>query len=323
MRILVIGGTGDLGHRVANGLAARGHAVMALSLVETELTGGNHLILDGRGFTLNACIECVQLDKSDADAFERAAVPMVPEVIIDIVPGKESVDMIHRLFAGKIRHYIHCSSTGVYMPVQYYPCDEAHPWDLKPGDFYDAVVRYDQAAMALFQRDGFPVTILRPTMLIGPGGLPVDNLGGRDVRFFEDLAANRPLEMPEDGDVLLQAGLKDDLAQAFVLAVEQPDKAIGEIFNISCNRAVTLRQYLEFFKEEMASTSPLVPTPVETIVQNHRDDGRVDDYWFRFFCQHMCYDLTKPRELLGYDPTSDMRNSVRLVVAWARENGMV
>lgn len=30
MRVLVIGGTGDLGHRVANGLAAQGHAVMAV-----------------------------------------------------------------------------------------------------------------------------------------------------------------------------------------------------------------------------------------------------------------------------------------------------
>ena len=323
MRILVIGGTGELGHHIANGLAARGHAVTALSLAETVLTNGNHLILDGRGFTLDGRIECVQVDKTDADALERAAVPMAPEVIIDTVPSEESVRIIHGLFAGKIRHYIHCSSTGVYGPLQYVPCDEAHPWDPQPGDFYATVVQRDQLALTLFQRDGFPATILRPTMIIGPGGLPVDNLGGRGAWFLQDLAANRPLELPEDGDVLVQAGLNADLAQAFVLAAEQSERAIGEIFNISCKRAVTVRQYVEFFKEAMGSTSPLVPTPVETIVQNHVDDGRVDDYWFRFFCRHMCYDLTKARERLGYDPPSDLHNSVRLVVAWAKESGRI
>ena len=91
MRILVIGGTGELGHHIANGLAARGHAVTALSLAETVLTHGTHLILDGRGFTLDGRIECVQVDKTDADALERAAVPMAPEVIIDTVPSEESV----------------------------------------------------------------------------------------------------------------------------------------------------------------------------------------------------------------------------------------
>jgi len=307
MRVLLLGGTGEVGHHIANGLVERGHEV-------TVLTRGR----DRRGFALDRRVRCVQADKNDAAAFEQAAVPLKSEVIIDTVPSDVSIRTVHGLFAGKIRHYIHCGSTGVYAPLQYIPGDEAHPWNPRPGDFFAACALRDQLALRLHGGD-FPVTILRPTMIIGPGALPVDNLGGRGAWFLQDLAASRPLELPEDGDALVQVGLNADLAQAFVLAAEQPDRAIGEIFNISCARAVTLRDYLGFFKEAMGSTSALAPTPVETILANHREDGRADDYWLRFLCLHMCYDLTKVRERLGYHPPHDLRAGVRLVVEWAKQ----
>jgi nucleoside-diphosphate-sugar epimerase len=312
MRILVMGGTGEVGHHVANGLAERGHEV-------TVLGRG----LDQRGFSLDDRIQRVQADKTDPEAFERVAVPAGPEVIVDTVPRDPTVRAVHALFAGKIRHYIHCGSTGVYAPLQYFPGDEEHPWAPKPGDFFASCAERDELAMGFFEKDGFPVTILRPTMIIGPGVLPVDSLGARGVWFLEDLAANRPIELAEDGDALVQAGLNADLAQAFVLAAEKPDRAIGEIFNISCKRPVTLRQYIELFREAVGSTSPIVPTPIETIVQNHAGDGRADEYWLRFLASHMFFDLAKARERLGYDPPSDMRNSIRLVVDWSRKTGKI
>jgi len=310
MRVLLIGGTGEVGHHVANGLVQRGHDVVVL-------TRG----LDRRGFSLDSRVRCVVADKCDVAALERYAVPLSPEVVIDMVPGEISVRNIHSLFSGKIRHYIHCSSTGVYVPLRYIPADEDHPWEAKEGDFFAACAKRDRLAMEFFHSDGFPVTVLRPTMIIGPGSLPVDNLGRRSVEFLQDLMANRPLELPEDGDVLVQAGLNEDIAQAFILAAERPERAIGEIFNISCKRAVTLRDYLGFFKEIMGSTSKLVPTQIETILNNHRTDGRVDEYWLRFLCLHMCYDITRARENLGYNPVHDMRTAIRLTVEWAKSCG--
>jgi len=306
--VLLMGGTGEVGHHIANGLALRGHDVVVLGRGK-----------DGRGFELDGRVRRIQADKNDADALDHAVAPLALDVVIDTVPSETSLRNVHGLLAGKIQHYIHCSSTGVYAPLRYVPGDEEHPWDPKPGDFFATCAARDQLALELFGRSGFPVTILRPTMIIGPGALPVDNLGGRSAQFLQDLAANRPIELPEDGDALVQAGLNVDLAQAFVLAVEQPERAIGQIFNISCKRAVTLRDYLGFFKEAMGSASALAPTPIETILANHRTDGRGDEYWLRFLCLHMCYDIAKARERLGFDPPSDLRHSVMLVVEWARQ----
>ena len=305
MDILLMGGTGEVGHHIANKLVQRGHAVVVLGRGR-----------DGRGFPLDGRVQRVFADKSDAGALEQATAPFNPEVVIDTVPSVPSVRHIHALFAGRIRQYIHCSSTGVYAPLQYHPADEEHPSEPAPGDFYVPVATRDRLAMTML-----PTTVLRPTMIIGPGALPVDNLGGRSPRFLQDLAANRPLELPEDGDVLVQAGLNADLADAFVLAAEQPERAIGEIFNISCHKAVTLRQYLEYCKEAMGSTSALVPTSIDAIIARHRGDGLVDDYWFRFLCKHMCFDMAKARACLGYNPPHDLRASVRLVVEWAKESG--
>ncbi|NQU10639.1 NAD-dependent epimerase/dehydratase family protein [bacterium] len=308
MRVLVMGGTGEVGHHVANGLAQRRHDVVVLARGQ-----------DRRGFERDERVRCIQADKNDIAALDRALAPLVFDVVIDTVPSEASLRNVHGLFAGKIRHYIHCSSTGVYAPLRYVPGDEEHPWEPSPGDFFAACAARDRLALELFSRSGFPVTILRPTMIIGPGALPVDNLGGRSAQFLQDLAANRPIELPEDGDALVQGGLNADLAQAFVLASEQPDRAIGQIFNISCQRAVTLRDYLGFFKEAMGSTSALVPTPIATILANHPTDGRADEYWLRFLCLHMCYDISKARARLGYDPPSDLRHSVQLVVQWAKQ----
>jgi len=308
MRVLVMGGTGEVGHQIANGLLARGHDVMVL-------TRGR----DRRGFPLDERIRRVQADKNHLDALAAAAAPWAPEVIIDTLPDETSVRNVHTLFAGKMRHYLHCSSTGVYTPLQYLPADEAHPWDPKPGDFYVPCGARDRLALALCREDGFPATILRPTMIIGPGALPVDNLGGRSATFLRDLAAHRPLELPEDGDALVQGVCNADLAEAFILAVEQPEQAIGEIFNISCARAITLRDYIGLFKEALGSQSPLVPTPIETLLTAHAEDGRADEYWLPFLCQHMCFDISKARERLHYHPAHDLRASVRLVTAWAAQ----
>ena len=310
MRVLLLGGTGEVGHHIANGLSERGHEV-------TVLTRGRN----SRGFTIDMRIPGVQADKNDAAALEQAVAGLHPEVVIDTVPGETSVRNVHNLFSGRIAHYIHCSSTGVYAPLRYIPGDEQHADEPAPGDFYVPVAARDRLAFDLGRRGGYGVTVLRPTMIIGRGVLPVDNLGGRSPQFLRDLAANRPLELPEDGDVLVQGGFNADLAQAFILAAERPGQAAGEVFNISCSKAVTLRHYLELCKEALGSTSELVPTSTADILARHAGDGRVDEYWFRFLLQHMCFDISKARARLGYNPPHELRDSVRLVVEWARDTG--
>ena len=61
MRVLLMGGTGEVGHHVANGLVSRGHEV-------TVLTRGK----DSRGFELNSRIRFITADKSNVALLEGA-----------------------------------------------------------------------------------------------------------------------------------------------------------------------------------------------------------------------------------------------------------
>ena len=62
-----------------------------------------------------------------------------------------------------------CGSTGVYVPLLYLPADEDHPWREKtPVNFYHQSQR-DDVALALWEKESFPVTIFRPTNIIGAG----------------------------------------------------------------------------------------------------------------------------------------------------------
>jgi uncharacterized protein YbjT (DUF2867 family) len=88
MRILVMGGTGEVGHHVANGLAQRGHDVVVLARGK-----------DGRGFERDGRIQCVQADKNEAAALDRAVAKRTFDVVIDTVPSESSVRNVHGLFA--------------------------------------------------------------------------------------------------------------------------------------------------------------------------------------------------------------------------------
>ena len=44
---------------------------------------------------------------------------------------------------------------------------------------------------------------------------------------------------------MIQSGYNWDLASAFVKAIDYPEAVRGEIFIISCKRAITLGQYLQ------------------------------------------------------------------------------
>jgi len=95
------------------------------------------------------------------------------DTVIDTVPSREHIELAFRHLNGRVEHYIICSSTGVYPPLRYVPADEEHPWREKTAVNFDWVCERDAYALSLWEEHGFPVTILRPTNIIGAGRVPI------------------------------------------------------------------------------------------------------------------------------------------------------
>jgi len=231
MNTIVFGGTGWVGHNIVRAFVAADHDVAVCS------RGTKTTYLDG----VPSGVRMVRGDKNvEADVVRVLAESY--DVIIDSVPTNTSVALIAK-HARELKHYVHCSSTGGYAPLPFVPGDETMPYDHFMGGWAQKAV-VDQAALGLHARQGFPATVLRPCYITGPGLLPLDNLGGRREDFIADILAGNTLDLPGDGQALLQPVHVHDLATAFLLTVEHP-RSIGHIYNICQDKAVTITRYLQ------------------------------------------------------------------------------
>ena len=114
-KVLVFGTTGELGSRVARCCVDAGHQVTGVSRGKTKLHRAD---LTG--------VEMLTGDKGDESFLQSFATERQFDVIIDIAPRIEHLELAYKYFAGKIEHYFLCSSTGTYAPLLYCPADEEH-----------------------------------------------------------------------------------------------------------------------------------------------------------------------------------------------------
>ncbi|MEA3402400.1 MAG: NAD-dependent epimerase/dehydratase family protein [Armatimonadota bacterium] len=311
MNVLIIGGTRFLGLEITRRLAERGDEVTVVN----------------RGRTECALPESVERLTADIDE-ERSLVNALDGRTFDAcvhmiaMNGARAQRVIDAVF-GLVDRYVQCGSTGVFMPLRHVPADETEPVDPPPNEWggFNAKAESDEVARDLCERYELPLTILRPTAIIGPGDVPLDIWGSRDPRLFQSMLDGEPVRVPERGRGLIQFGDVRDLAAAFVLALDQPEKA-GE-YNISSPYAITHNYYVELLSEAMGVVPAVEHVPAEELVEEYGDTDRLNVRGLRFFVEHMCFTIDKACTELGYDPQHTAEDSVAASVKWMFDNGII
>jgi len=309
-RVLVFGATGEIGGRIARGCADAGHVVTGVS---RGTNTRHHPSLNG--------VEMVTGDKTDPEFVAQLARDREYDVVIDSVPSTDDVALACEHFNGRIGHYLMCSSTGTYVPLLYMPADEDHPWREETYCNFYAASQRDAFALDLWEQHGFPVTILRPTNIIGYGRAPLELWGGRSIRYWQMVKAGEPADMPGDGKVLLQSGCNDDLATAFALAVPKGDEIAGEVFIISSRKAITLDRFLAVGREILGSDSPVQYLSPEEILR--RRPGDATEGGLQFLVEHMCFDIDKAESVLGYSPRHSPEEGLEKALRWCLDEGLL
>ena len=199
--------------------------------------------------------------------------------------------------------------------MPFIPCNETAHYEGYDGYWKSGKKAFDNLALELCNREGFPATILRPCYISGPGMLPLDNLGGRRTDFISDIKQNVTLDVVNDGQALLQPVHADDLARSFLLAAQVPRKCIGQVYNICLERAVTLDRYLEITAASLGTVPIINHLPIEKMLVKHA--GHINEIGLRFMSHHMCFDITKAREQLGYIPAHTTEETIEENAYWA------
>ena len=186
-------------------------------------------------------------------------------------------------------------------PLVPQPTDEAKPLD--PTSIY-ALTKADQEAMTLQigRAYGIPSVALRFFNIYGPRQALSNPYTGVAAIFSSRLLNGNPPIIFEDGKQSRDFVSVHDIVRALLLAGEQPE-AVGQAINVGSGRSVTIREVADTLAEVME-----VETEPEVTGRYRVGDIR-----------HCFADITRARELLGYEPQISLEEGMRELVGWLRE----
>jgi nucleoside-diphosphate-sugar epimerase len=158
-----------------------------------------------------------------------------------------------------------------------------------------------------------------PPNICGPGKIPLDCLGGRDIAQHRAHAAGEEVVLPDGPEALIGPCDAEDIARCVFLAVQNRDRAAGQVFNVGSAYALTWSEFVAAYGRIYGSTIPIRRVSWQDYAE-HVSPGI--GYWWHMKA-HMCPDISKARRLLGYEPQHTPEGTLARAVEWMRGEGMI
>jgi nucleoside-diphosphate-sugar epimerase len=221
---------------------------------------------------------------------------------------------------GRVTHFLHCGTIWVHGHSTRVPTTEDQP--RRPfGEYGVQKARIEAYLLDEARRNGFPATILHPGHIVGPGWTPLNPAGNFDPGVFELLARGEELVLPNLGMETVHHVHADDVAQAFMGALDNWGVAVGECFHVVSPAALTLRGYAEAVAGWFGKLPNLGFVPWEEWrpgVSEEEARGTWDHIAHSPNCS-----IAKARRLLDYQPRYSSLQAVKESLEWLVEHGEI
>jgi UDP-glucose 4-epimerase len=300
---LVTGGSGFIGSNLADGLLEAGHDVRVL---DNFSTGHRRNLEDMR--------DSVELIEGDLRSYERVsnavrgcevvfhqgALPSVPRSIQDPLTSSETNigGTLNVLLAARdagARRVVFASSSSVYGDAEGLPRVETQP--IAPlAPYAVAKLAAEQYCRAFHKVYGLETVALRYFNVFGRRQDPFSQYSAVIPKFIFALRAGERPTVHGTGEQSRDFTHIQDVVRANLLAMDAPGVA-GEIFNIARGEAHSLNHLVTELKDVLGSD-----------LEADYSQPRTGDV------EHSLADISKAREMLGYEPTVSFREGLELTV---------
>ena len=251
MKVLFIGGTGNISAECAAQLHERGYDVFVVSR-------GRHSVPPEYGRFV--------VDRKDPAAMRLALEGLKADVVLNFV-GYELADVRtdFDLFNGAVQQYIFISSATVYArPPRELPFTEKSPLGNPFWEYAQKKLQCEEYLLKRWTHDRFPVTIVRPSHTYSKRWIP-NPLSSSSYTFAARLEQGKPVYVPDDGQIPWTLTAASDFATGLRGLIGNKG-AIGQSFHITSDEVLTWNEIVTEIATALGLASPeIVPVPTDFI----------------------------------------------------------
>lgn len=251
MRVLFIGGTGNI----------------STSCVEAALAAGHDVTLFTRGSSpspFDDRVERLQGDRETREGAEAVA-SREADVVVDFVAyHPRHVQEMVRTLAGRVGQYVFISSTSVYQKPPPGPfVTEETPLENSYWEYAREKIACETLLVRAHEEGDFPVTIVRPSYTYGETWIPTA-FAGHGYTIVDRMRRGQPVLCHGDGTSLWVMTHASDFASGLVGLLGNRD-ALGEAFHITSDEVLTWNRIYELIAQAAGCTMELVHVPSDLV----------------------------------------------------------
>jgi nucleoside-diphosphate-sugar epimerase len=303
---LVTGGAGFIGSTIARALLEEGTPVRVL---DSLVSGFKEMVPEGAEFQLGDLRDAEAVAKACEGVdvvYHQAALRSVARSVDEPLLTEENnvlgtLNLLSAAEAAGVRRVVYAASSSVYgETTEGINREDSPPNPLSPYAVSKLTCEYYCRVWTHLK--GLSTVSLRYFNVFGPGQHPESKYAAVFPGFISALAAGQPPEVHWDGEQSRDFTYVRDVARANMLAASADSRVDGQVINIGAGRAKTVNEVL-------ATVSKVIGTWIEPV----RTPKRQGDV------RATLADITRARELLGWEPQADWDEAVAATVKWFLE----
>jgi len=307
---LVTGGAGFIGSHIAAALVASGARVRIMDDLSTGYSENLVEISGDIDFVKASAADETALTRTLEDVelvFHEAAIPSVPGSVEN--PRQTHIASVDSTFSlllasreKKVRRMIYAASSSAYGDQPTLPKSE----DMLPNPLspYAVAKLVGEYYCQVFTRVYNLETIsLRYFNVFGPRQDPSSQYSGVISSFIAALLSDQKPVIYGDGEQSRDFTYVTNVVEANLKAAET-DKGIGSIINIANGQRISLNQLLQEIKDLTGKVDK----------KADYQEPRAGDVL------HSLADISRARELLGFEPRVGLREGLQLTIDWWKQS---
>jgi nucleoside-diphosphate-sugar epimerase len=260
MKVLFLGGTGNISTACVEHALAQGHEVAVLNRGQ-------------RPSPFASRVETIVGERGDAQLLRSAAETGGYDAVVDFLAYRpEQVEAAVEAFGTRVGQYVFISSASVYQrPVAHYVVTEETPRANPFWEYARQKIACEERLLAAHRDQGFPLTIVRPSYTYGPSWIP-SGFGGQDYTVVDRIRRGLPIVCHGDGTALWVMTASSDLAVGLVGLLGRKD-ALGEAFHITSDEVLTWDGVYQAIGRAAGREPQLVHAPSDLIAALYPERG--------------------------------------------------